>query len=341
MPPFCKHAGEVVTRALDPDSTSTDLARIVLKDLGLTSLFLRMANSAMYNRSGRPVMSVAHAIILLGWDTVRNLVSTVRYIEYFAARGAGVREMLLLSVLSAAHSRDIAAVIGYPSPEEAHVAGLFRNMGEIVIGCHYPQEYSSIILKMHAEKIDGRAACMRVLGFGWDDVGGGVAEAWNLPSNLIRCLRGSDAAAGSLRDRSLASITDYARDLTHALYRKGCGIDSVHLRCVDDAEGRRVLVSVRDLCRIVDRARVGDARYLCGAGNPDRAPAPGKSGGTGAGDPGGGAGVRCGRPESSGRGRRKCRPHAAAGRVRFECAHRQPAGSDSWRPASTARFSAW
>src|SRR5437868_6991734 len=80
-------------------------------------------------------MSVPHAIILLGWDTVRNLVSTVRYIEHFAARGAGVGEMLLVSVLSAAHSRDIAAVIGYPSPEEAHLTGLFRNLGEVLIGC--------------------------------------------------------------------------------------------------------------------------------------------------------------------------------------------------------------
>ena len=138
--------------------------------------------------------------------------------------------MLLLSVISAAHSRDIASVVGYPSPEEAHLAGLFRNMGEVVIGCHYPQEYSAIILKMHAEKIDGRAACVRVLGFGWDDVGGGLAEAWNLPSNLVRCLRGSASAAGSTRDRSLSSITDYARELTHAIYRRGCGIESVHLR---------------------------------------------------------------------------------------------------------------
>src|SRR5689334_4148303 len=65
VPPFCRHAGDVITRALDPDSTSADLARIVLKDLGLAALLLRVANSARYNRSGRPVMSVAHAIILL------------------------------------------------------------------------------------------------------------------------------------------------------------------------------------------------------------------------------------------------------------------------------------
>ncbi len=255
MPPFCKHAGEVRTRTLDPDSTSTDLARIVVRDLGLTSLLLRVANSARYNRSGQRVMSVAHAIILLGWDTVRNLVSTVRFVEHFAQRGAGPRELLLLSVISAAHCRDIAAVVGYPSPEDAHIIGLFRNLGEVVICCHYPTEYASIVLKMHAEKIDERAACVRVLGFGWDDVGGAVCDVWNLPRDVIACVSGSARSAGTARERSLASISDYARDLTHALYRHGEGIDAVHLRCVNDPVGRRVLVSLRDLSRIVDNAR--------------------------------------------------------------------------------------
>jgi HD-like signal output (HDOD) protein len=268
VPPFCKNASDVATRALDPDSTSTDLARIVLKDLGLASLILRVANSARYNRSGVPVMSVAHAIILMGWDTVRNLVSTARYIEYFARRGAGLREMLVLSVLSAVHSRDIAAAIGYPAPDEAHVTGLFRNLGEIMIGCHYPREYSSIILTMQGDKIDGRAACLRVLGFGWDEVGGRVAEAWNLPPGLIRCLCGSARAGGSARERSLASVTDYARDLTHAVYRDGGGIESLHLRCVDDPQGRRVLVSVRDLVRIVDGARCETQSAFAALGIP-------------------------------------------------------------------------
>jgi len=255
VPPFCKHAGDVLTRTLDPDSNSTDLERIVLKDLGLVSLLLRVANSARYNRSGRPVMSVAHAIILLGWDTVRNLVSTVRYVEYFAGRGAGAREVLMLSVISAVHCRDIAAVVGYPAPEEAHITGLFRNLGEIVICCHYPQEYASVILKMHTEKIDERAASVRVLGFGWDDVGGAVCDTWNLPTNLVRSVGGSARAAATSRERSLASIADYARDLTHALYRHGAGLESVHLRCLDDMEGRRVLVTLRDLSRIVENAR--------------------------------------------------------------------------------------
>ena len=252
VPPFCKHAGEVAERTLDLEGNSIELARTILKDLGLTSQVLRVANSALYNRSGRPILSVAHAIMLLGWDTVRSLVSTVRFIEHFADRSPGVRELMLLSVLAAVQSRDIAASVGYPQPEEAYTCGLFRNLGEVLVACYYPREYSQIVLAMHTEKIPVRAACLRVLDFAWDDVGSRVATGWNMPGKVRVSLSG--ASSGSALDRSLASIAEYTRDLTRALYRDGAVVDSFHLRCVTDPEGKQTLVSVRDLRRIVDGA---------------------------------------------------------------------------------------
>ena len=256
VPPFCEHANDVMVRTLDLDGSSLELARIILKDVGLASQVLRVANSALYNRSGRPIMSIAHAIMLLGWDTVRNMVSAVRFIEHFAKRSPGLRELVLASVLSAVHARDVAAAIGYPRPEEAYICGLFRNIGELLVGCHYPYEYSRIISTMQEEKIPERAACLRILDFPWDEVGLRVAVCWNMPSKVRMCLNGSGGAAGTALDRCLASITDYGHELTHALYRQGAALDSIHLRTVVDPAGRGTLVSVRDLYRIVDSAVV-------------------------------------------------------------------------------------
>jgi HD-like signal output (HDOD) protein len=254
VPAFCEHVRDVMTRTFNLESSSIELAHVILKDLGLTSQVLRIANSALYNRSGRAIMSVAHAITLLGWDTVRNMLSTIRYIEHFATGSPGVHELMLLSVLNAVHSRDVAAAAGYPRPEEAYICGLFRNLGEVLVACHYPHEYSLIVVAMETEKIPARAACMRYLDFSWDDVGRFVSEAWNMPSKVSLCMRGWRAQAESSLDRSLASITDYAHDLTHALYRKGDGIESVHLRYVSDPDGANTLVSLRDLTRIVETA---------------------------------------------------------------------------------------
>ena len=254
VPPLCKHAQEVLLRTLDLETTSRELVRIILKDVGLASQILRVANSATYNRSGHSIMSVAHAIVMLGWDRVRSLVSTVRFIEHFANRSPGLRELMLLSVLSAVHSRDLALAIGYPFPEEAYLCGLFRNLGEVLIGCHYPTEYSMIVLAMQADRIPPQAACLRFLDFPWDEVGFEVAARWNMPARIRHCLAGVETREGSALDQSACSITGYARDLTHALYRDGLGIEAVHLRCLLDTEGTQTLVSVRDLCRITDSA---------------------------------------------------------------------------------------
>jgi HD-like signal output (HDOD) protein len=255
VPPFCDHANEVMVRTLDLDGgSSRELVRIILKDLGLASQVLRLANSAMYNHSGRPIMSIAHAVILLGWLQVRNLVSAARFIEHFANRSPGLRELVLASVLTAVQSRDVAATVGYPRPEEAYICGLFRNLGEVLIACHYPHEYSRIILTMEQEGIPERAACLRVLDFFWDDVGSRVVSGWNMPPKVRAVMDAHSAQAGSAPDRSLASITNYGHNLTRALYRKGAGIDTIHLETVLDPWAQPTLVAVRDLCRIVDSA---------------------------------------------------------------------------------------
>jgi len=255
VPPFCDHANEVMMRTLDLyGGSSKELVRIILKDLGLTSQVLRLANSAMFNHSGRPIMSIAHAVILLGWLRVRNMVSAVRFIEHFAHRSPGLKELVLASVLTAVQARDVAEAIGYPRPEEAYICGLFRNLGEVLIACHYPQEYSRIILTMEEEKIPERAACLRVLDFFWDDVGARVAAGWNLPSKIRIAMDAEAAQAAPKLDRSLASITNYGQNLTRALYRKGAGIETIHLETVTDTDGEPTLVAVRDLFRIVESA---------------------------------------------------------------------------------------
>jgi HD-like signal output (HDOD) protein len=254
-PPFGQHASELIARTLDLDGGSSGtLARVAFKDLGLTSQILRAANSALYNRSGRPIMSVPHGIVLIGWDTLRNLIGTIRYIEHYANRSPGLRELMMLSLLSAVHSRDIAASVGYPRPEEAHLGGLFRNLGEVMVACHCPEEYSKIILLMHKENIDESRASLRVLGFSWDEVGLRVAARWDMPPNIDVCLRGPGGPAGSPMDRCLASITDYARDLTHAVYRDGAAIERMHLRWVVDPRGRRVVLPEAGLRLLTDSA---------------------------------------------------------------------------------------
>jgi HD-like signal output (HDOD) protein len=256
VPPFSNHANEILARTLDVDSGSSQaLIRIILHDPGLAAQVLRAANSVMYNHSGRPILNIAHATTLLGWLQVRNMADTVRHIEHFANHSPGLPELVLGSVLTAVQSRNVAAAIGYPRPEEAYICGLLRNIGEVLIGCHFPHEYSRVILTMEEDKIPERAACFRVLDFSWEDVGLRVATGWNMPAPVRLSMQTSEVA-GSLIERSLASITNYGHNLTRALYRKGVAVDKVQLDAVLGPAGQPTLLSVRDLGRIAESAVV-------------------------------------------------------------------------------------
>jgi HD-like signal output (HDOD) protein len=255
VPPFSDHASEILVRTLDFDGgSSKKLVQIILQDVGLASQVLRLANSVLNNHSGRPIMSVTHATAVLGWLEVRSLASAARYLEHFANRSPGLRELVVTSVLTAVQSREVAALLGYPQPEDAYICGLFRNLGELLIACHYPEEHSQIILILAEENIPERAACLRVLDFFWDDVGICVAKLWHLPPAVLVGMDASSAAAGSPLDRCLASITNYSHNLTRALYGTGATIDSIHLASVLNPAGQAALVSARDLQAIVDLA---------------------------------------------------------------------------------------
>jgi eukaryotic-like serine/threonine-protein kinase len=257
VPPFCDHANEILVRTLDLDGGSCKkLVQVILQDVGFATQVLRLANSAIHNYSGRPIMNIAHAVTVLGWLEVRSMASAVRYIEHFANRSPGLRELVLTAVLTAVHGREVAAAIGYPNPEEAYICGLFRNLGEVLIACNYPDEHSRIIQILDQEKIPERAACLRILDFSWDDVGLLVAARWNLPLPMRLAMDKSSAIIGSPLVRCLASSTNYAHRLTRALYRKGAALDTVHLETVLNPDGEPALVSVRQLCALVDLAVV-------------------------------------------------------------------------------------
>lgn len=254
MPPFCDHANEILVRTLDLDGgSSKKLVQVILQDVGLASHVLRLANSAANNQSGRPIASVAHAVTVLGWLEVRSLASTLRYIEHFANRSPALRELALASVLTAIQSREVASAIGYPQPEVAYICGLFRNLGEVLIACNYPEAHSRIIIILDEEDIPERAACLRVLDFPWDEAGKRVANHWRLPP-AIRLSMDPPSVTATLLDRSLASVTNYAHHITRTIYRLGASIDTIHLETVLNASGQSVLVSLRDLSAIVDGA---------------------------------------------------------------------------------------
>ncbi len=220
--PALSRSIEEVMLQVDAEASIQHITNVILKDYSLTLRILRTANSALHHRGGKQIHSISQAVALLGVEAVREMATSVVLLQHFRKHSPGLKELILLSLLSANHAREVAKRIKYPRKEEAYLCGMFRNLGEILVACYHSRGYAAVLLRMQ-ERIPVGQACQEVLGFDYDQAGRAVAARWRLPEcardcmndRLIRLRRAPTTEA-----ERLEAITHFAHKLTTAVYRR-------------------------------------------------------------------------------------------------------------------------
>lgn len=223
----------VVTQVLrltdDPEATPEDLNKVITTDQNLTARVLRLANSAYYGFARR-IGTVTEAVILLGFNTIRNLVmaASVSHIlerevtGYELARG----ELWHHSLTAAMAARLLAREIRYRAHEQAFIAGLLHDIGKVVLSLYVSGEFQEIIRRVQEENIPFMAAEAEVLGFHHAQVGGLVAEKWNLPRELVEAVSFHHHPGQAQVDPRLTTIT-HAADAVSLMLGMGVGVDGL------------------------------------------------------------------------------------------------------------------
>ena len=218
FPAISNEALEALRLVPDDESSIHRLANIVLREYALTVKVLRTANSAHYRRSGGPVRSAAHAMLLLGAGTVRNLAGSLLLFEHYRKRSPGLKELMLLSLLTANHAREVAMLRQLPDPEEANLCGMFRNLGEVLVAAYFPRDYAHVLQQMQERRVSQGVAAFDVLGFPFEALGMAMARNWGMPEHVVSAIR----SAGTQASEDSLVITAFAHDLTTAVYRREC-----------------------------------------------------------------------------------------------------------------------
>ncbi len=223
FPVFSEHLGEMMEIAGDDETSMRQITNVILKDYGLTLKLLKTANSPYYNRSGKTILTVTHAVALLGLDGIRDMASGLLLFQHFRRKSAGLRELMLLSVLTASHARITAARIDYPRIEEAYLCGMFRNLGEVLVSGYLPRKYAAVLARVRELAVNERAACLRVLGCSFEDLGRAAARLWRIPDRVRLCMRtGQQRYSKALNSELevLEAVTTFSHGLTDAIYRQ-------------------------------------------------------------------------------------------------------------------------
>jgi HD-like signal output (HDOD) protein len=165
FPALSDQIREVMTVSQDEDAALDRLADLVLKNYGLTLRVLRTVNSIHYNRSGQPILSVARAIVLLGVRTVREMAASFLIVDHYQRRSPELKRLMILSMVTASHAESLSAWNPKVRPDEAYVCGMFRNLGEVLVANHFPDDYARITALAETERVGPAEMALRVLGF--------------------------------------------------------------------------------------------------------------------------------------------------------------------------------
>jgi HD-like signal output (HDOD) protein len=137
---------KVLRTCNEPDTCANDLNRVISLDPVLTGRVLQLINSAYYSLPSK-VNSLTRAIILLGINTVKNVVLSFAIFQSFSHRDSfrafSADQFWTHSLSTAAAAKLLAASRGVPlaEREEYFVAGLMHDIGKIPLNHLFPEAY--------------------------------------------------------------------------------------------------------------------------------------------------------------------------------------------------------
>ena len=169
----------------DPNTTVKDIASVLNNDPAITVKLLRTCNSPLY-RTAKEVTSSSDAIVRLGFDTTRQLVTIFVMKELFQSKNKYLQEKMRHLWL---HSREVASfayvlasITPGMNPEHAMLAGLIQDIGTIPI-LNYIESYPDYMKLDY--KVDGIITKLK------RKVGCDLLQKWDFQADLIEVAENS------------------------------------------------------------------------------------------------------------------------------------------------------
>lgn len=220
----------VMRESQSANATAHSVAKYLSQDQALTARVLRLANSAYYGMQRR-ISSPDEAVVILGMRAVRNLAmiaSTYHWMDK-PMKGYGLQphEFWEHSLSTAVAAQLIANNVSPSNSDLAFTCGLLHDLGKVALSAWL--ENRSFTLTAIAAKLDLtiEQAERRVLGFDHQEVGGRMAERWNLPRSIVEAVHFHHCPSECFPDNSMVDIVhtaDYLASTTEITSHGGSGL---------------------------------------------------------------------------------------------------------------------
>jgi HD-like signal output (HDOD) protein len=191
LPPFSPILNRLLASLASEDVSFVRIADTIEKDTVLAGNVLRLVNSALYGRSAT-INSVRHAVSLLGVNKLRNATLSMSVTRMWnqvqVPRGWSMARFNLHSVATAMVGDVVAQAAPINYAEGAFAAGLFHDLGRLLMAIALPAEYEQITM-LSTSRHFARWECeMEVVGFTHAELSSDALQQWNLPAEICHAV---------------------------------------------------------------------------------------------------------------------------------------------------------
>ncbi len=207
----------------NPNTSASELGKMIGKDQGLVAKILTVANSPLYGLPRR-VSTIEFAIVILGFEHIKNIVIALSMVEAFKKDGLKNWDSKTYwnhSILTASIAKKIADDLYFPKSGEAFTAGLLHDLGISIIQRYFNKEFNLINELVDNQQMRYLKAEEQILGLTHQEIGKFLISRWNLPSSLGDVICNHHQPSRSEENKVIASIIHLADYMTQYLNAGG------------------------------------------------------------------------------------------------------------------------
>ena len=165
-------------------ATADELAKVVASDPAVAARVLKISNSSFYGCQ-RQIQTLSSAIVILGFNTLKSLVVAASVKQVYKPFGLTEQMLWEHSFGAGLAARIIASSTRLANEEEAFLAGLFHDIGKIIMNNLDRDKFQMVIQRCYNDGIPFDEAEKNIYPFCHDEVGAYVIKKWNFPDSLF------------------------------------------------------------------------------------------------------------------------------------------------------------
>lgn len=233
LPPLPLVVQKLIAVMEDQNSSAEDVNEILSSDQALAGKVLKLVNSSFYGLSGE-VATISRAVVILGFSAVRNLGTGLGVVKLMGKTSTdGIqRNFWNHSISTAAAAYVLAKHTGYRDPEEAFIAGLLHDLGQLVLILAVPEEFKEVLALGPRDMLENE---QKIIGLTHNKVGQQLLKHWKLPKPLCDAVRfHHNAKIYTGKEDPLVSLVALADTVS-------CAHGMLYEQPVDEADFRQLL----------------------------------------------------------------------------------------------------